>query len=113
MEVANQRPSVGIVLIDLERLLEPIRGFVNLTAIASHAAQAKIAVNVVAVLTEDTLKGAEDEANHDQNDYARHQSAAGLNNANKIIEVLVQRMEAIIYERSIQANNSEASDNLV
>ena len=55
MEIADERPGVRIVLVDLQRLFEPIRGFVDLTAITRHAAQTQVAVDVVAVLTQDAL----------------------------------------------------------
>ena len=50
MEITDEGPSVRIILIDLKRLFEPIGSFVYLTPIAGHAAQAEIAVDVVAML---------------------------------------------------------------
>ena len=56
MEVADERPGVRVVLIDLQRFFEPIGSFVDLTPVTRHATQAEVTVDVVAVLAEDALR---------------------------------------------------------
>jgi len=57
MQVADEGPHVRMDLVDTQRFLEPLGGFVDLTTVADDAAKTQETVDVLRVLGQNVAVG--------------------------------------------------------